>query len=51
MVGLGVGIVIAEKPLDVHVESVGVLKVVCQHDSPSHDHQLEVKHGHRGEAN
>lgn len=51
MVRLGVGIVIAEKPLDVHVESVGVLKVVSQHDSPCHDHQLEVKHDHRGEAN
>ncbi|KAL0200455.1 hypothetical protein M9458_003642, partial [Cirrhinus mrigala] len=38
---LRIGIIMTEKSLDVHVESIGVLKVVCQHDSPCHDHQLK----------
>ena len=38
----GVGIVVAEEPLNVNVESVRVLKIVRQHDSPGHDHELEV---------
>lgn len=48
-VGFGVGGVVAEKPLHVHSEGVGVLEVVGQHDGPGHDHQLEIQHDANGE--
>lgn len=43
-VGFGVGGVVAEEALHVHTEGVSVFEVVGQHDSPGHDHQLEVQH-------
>ncbi len=44
-VGFRVRGLVAEEALHVHVERVRVLEVVCQHDRPRHDHQLEIKHG------
>lgn len=39
--------ILAEETLDMHLKSVGVLKVVGKQNSPSHDDELEIKHSHR----
>ncbi len=44
-IGFRVRGLVAEEALHVHVERVRVLEVICQHDRPRHDHQLEIKHG------
>lgn len=39
--------ILTEETLDMHLKSVGVLEVVGEQNSPSHDDELKIKHSHR----